>query len=147
MARPLIFAIALALVALVLAPALHQPLLSFSVLAFFSRVCHQDPARSFWIAGVPMAVCARCFGIYLGGVAGALMPVQHRVALRMLAATVAMNFFDVVAESAGLHASWPFARLCLGAALGAAIVAAISSHVTNPSLSRLAVHSIRRTAP
>jgi uncharacterized membrane protein len=33
------------------------------------RVCHQIPPRSFHIAGAPMAVCARCFGLYLGGVA------------------------------------------------------------------------------
>ena len=32
----------------------------------FSFVCHQIPERSFFIAGHPFAVCARCFGLYLG---------------------------------------------------------------------------------
>jgi uncharacterized membrane protein len=32
----------------------------------FSLVCHQIPERSFFIAGQPFAVCARCFGLYAG---------------------------------------------------------------------------------
>ncbi|HEX9544477.1 MAG TPA: DUF2085 domain-containing protein [Pyrinomonadaceae bacterium] len=32
----------------------------------FSFVCHQIPERSFFIAGHPFAVCARCFGLYSG---------------------------------------------------------------------------------
>lgn len=36
----------------------------------FGPVCHQWPGRSPQIAGVPIAVCDRCIGIYLGLVAG-----------------------------------------------------------------------------
>jgi len=32
----------------------------------FGFVCHQIPERSFFIAGQPFAVCARCFGLYAG---------------------------------------------------------------------------------
>ena len=32
----------------------------------FSFVCHQIPERSYFIAGQPFAVCARCFGLYVG---------------------------------------------------------------------------------
>jgi uncharacterized membrane protein len=32
----------------------------------FSFVCHQIPERSFFIAGHPFAVCARCSGLYAG---------------------------------------------------------------------------------
>lgn len=28
--------------------------------------CHQNPLRSFWILNYPMALCARCIGIYTG---------------------------------------------------------------------------------
>jgi len=38
--------------------------------ACFSPICHQIPKRSFHLFGRPMAVCARCFGIYLGFLAG-----------------------------------------------------------------------------
>jgi uncharacterized membrane protein len=36
------------------------------VYAVFSPVCHQIPSRSFHILGQPLAVCARCLGIYSG---------------------------------------------------------------------------------
>ncbi|MEW5901924.1 MAG: DUF2085 domain-containing protein [Acidobacteriota bacterium] len=34
--------------------------------AVYSNVCHQIPARSFQAFGQPLAVCARCLGIYAG---------------------------------------------------------------------------------
>lgn len=36
-------------------------------------VCHQRPERSFRLAGQPMAVCARCLGMYAGAAATALL--------------------------------------------------------------------------
>ena len=46
---------------------------------FFSGVCHQIPARSFHFWGEPMAVCARCTGVYAGFLAGTLVfPVIHK---------------------------------------------------------------------
>lgn len=35
-----------------------------------SFVCHQRPERSFHIAGRPLAVCGRCTGLYVSGLAG-----------------------------------------------------------------------------
>jgi uncharacterized membrane protein len=40
---------------------------------FFSGVCHQIPARSFHVWGEPLAVCARCTGVYAGFLAGTLV--------------------------------------------------------------------------
>ena len=46
---------------------------------FFAPLCHQSADRSFLIGGVPLAVCARCTGIYLGFLAGVLaIPFLHR---------------------------------------------------------------------
>jgi uncharacterized membrane protein len=39
---------------------------SFVVYEAFSHLCHQIPERSFHIAGYPLAVCARCTGLYVG---------------------------------------------------------------------------------
>jgi len=38
----------------------------------FQHLCHQLPARSFEVGGVPLAVCHRCVGIYAGLVGGVL---------------------------------------------------------------------------
>lgn len=32
----------------------------------FSPICHQIQSRSFFLFGYPLAVCTRCFGIYVG---------------------------------------------------------------------------------
>lgn len=63
--------------ALLWAPALRQPptsaLAPVFTLALYGGgavICHQKPERSFTRAGVPLPVCARCFGLYLGGLLG-----------------------------------------------------------------------------
>lgn len=43
------------------------------VMALFHPLCHQDPQRSFWFAGAPLAVCHRCTGIYGGALLGVLL--------------------------------------------------------------------------
>ncbi len=40
------------------------------VYACFGPICHQNPARSFFLWGYPLAVCARCLGVYAGFAGG-----------------------------------------------------------------------------
>jgi uncharacterized membrane protein len=44
-------------------------------LAYFliGQTCHQDPSKSFYFMGGQIPVCARCFGIYAGLIAGLLI--------------------------------------------------------------------------
>lgn len=35
-------------------------------------ICHQEPARSFYLNGKPLPLCARCTGFYVGLVIGAI---------------------------------------------------------------------------
>lgn len=46
--------------------------LSFTIYQAFSYVCHQLPDRSFFLAGYPLTVCARCTGVYFGFAAAVL---------------------------------------------------------------------------
>ncbi|HJU53523.1 MAG TPA: DUF2085 domain-containing protein [Pyrinomonadaceae bacterium] len=46
---------------------------AFFLYEMFGRVCHQIPERAFELAGHPLAVCARCTGIYFGFAAGVLL--------------------------------------------------------------------------
>src|SRR5436190_13128047 len=39
----------------------------------FSAICHQLPERSFHLLTFPLAVCARCTGIYVGAFVGLLL--------------------------------------------------------------------------
>ena len=74
-ARPLLFWVAsvalitsilLLILAAPVAAANNQPHVALTIYRSFSSVCHQLPERSFFIAGRPFAVCARCTGIYGG---------------------------------------------------------------------------------
>ena len=51
---------------------------SFFVYLAGSVLCHQLPARSFFLWGVQMPVCARCTGIYAGAAVAALVAIGAR---------------------------------------------------------------------
>ena len=44
--------------------------LNIFVYLIFAPICHQLPARSFFMFGHPLAVCGRCLGIYFGFLGG-----------------------------------------------------------------------------
>jgi uncharacterized membrane protein len=52
------------------------------IYAFGSLICHQRPERSFFWAGHPFPVCARCTGIYLSGAVALLLWVGLKSARR-----------------------------------------------------------------
>ena len=60
------------LAAIILAPWLRSRSSGISpyLYACFSPLCHQVPGRSFELFGFPLAVCARCLGIYVGFLGG-----------------------------------------------------------------------------
>lgn len=94
----------------------------------FGLVCHQIGGRSFHAAGEPLAVCARCFGLYAGALAGvAAYPLARPLVRRdfparawLLASAVpttvdfALGFFGVWENT---HASRFLTALPLGVAL------------------------------
>src|SRR5438128_2972039 len=56
--------------------------LAFVVYGAGSFVCHQLPDRSFQLWAVPMPVCARCTGIYVGAaLAAGLVLLKQQVRL------------------------------------------------------------------
>lgn len=46
-----------------------RALIGIAVWSIADRVCHQRPERSFHLRGHQMAVCGRCFGLYVSGAA------------------------------------------------------------------------------
>ena len=134
--------------AAVLAPYLAASgytLLAVAIFWFFSPVCHQDPARSFWILGAPVAVCARCLGIYLGAAVGAWIPAPRRMLVSGLALFAALNLADVLTEAAAWHGNWKLARFLLGAFLGMAAGALVAGSVRSDVSPRPRVSAVNQS--
>jgi uncharacterized membrane protein len=107
--------------------------LGFELQRGFALVCHQRPERCFWIFGAPIAVCARCLGIYLGAAIGLLMRTSRRIAVRLLIAAALINGLDAVSEVVGFHGNWMGVRFGLGLSLGVAGAMLISSSIPEVS--------------
>jgi len=116
--------LSLAILALALSPlaapllARNHPLFALLIRSFFSRLCHQDPARSFMVEGSPVAVCVRCLGIYCGAALASLLRVVEAPARRLLAIALLLNLLDVATAVLHLPGSLPLPRFLLGVLLG-----------------------------
>jgi len=98
--------------------AASHPMAALLIRSFFSRLCHQDPARSFMVEGSPVAVCVRCLGIYCGVALGAWLRLGRKFAARLLAAALLINLLDVASGALHWHGNLPLVRLLLGLLLG-----------------------------
>lgn len=109
-------------VAPVTAPLLaaSHPLAALLIRGFFSGLCHQDPARSFQLAGSPIAVCVRCLGIYSGVALSPLLHIRWEIAQRFLASAILLNLLDAATEILHWHGNLPIPRFLIGLLLGAA---------------------------
>ncbi len=108
-----------------------------------SLICHQQPERSFYLAGAQLPVCARCEGLYLGAAAGVLVwtLVGRRRqqawprprALMLLTAAALPTALTVAAAMAGVGDppnAWRFAfAMPLGLAGGLVVGAVVSEHL------------------
>ncbi|MDR8393082.1 DUF2085 domain-containing protein [Aliifodinibius sp. S!AR15-10] len=96
----------------------------------FRTLCHQDPSRSFWINGKPMAVCARCYGIYAGfslfwlsiPLLGKINSDFFRYTKKMLLVAILLNIVDVVGNLLGFWQNSSISRSILGAIIGSTAV-------------------------
>jgi uncharacterized membrane protein len=114
-----IFALALTPLAAPLVARTH-PLAALLIRDFFSRLCHQDPTRSFLVEGSPVAVCVRCLGIYGGAALATLQRVEKLIAARLFAIAILLNLIDIATASLHLHGNLPLPRFLLGLFLGLA---------------------------
>ncbi len=100
-----------------------------------SRVCHQQPERSFQTAGVQWPVCGRCSGLYLaaplGAVAASLRSTRRRVARSTIGwlavaavPTVVTLVFEWMTAVPVSNLARALAALPLGAAVAFVIVGA-----------------------
>ena len=125
-----------------------QPLMSGgpSVLVrlLAAPTCHQMAHRSLLLDGIPMAVCARCIGIYAGGALGLwayglLARPAARPPVWSFLGVVALNVVDVGLGLLGLPNLSNLPRSLLGGLAG--FVAAL---FLGTGLAEIALHLARR---
>ncbi len=114
----------------------------------FSHVCHQLPERSFALMGYPLAVCARCTGIYAGFAAAvffypAAMSLKriHNPARKWLFLATLPLGLDFGLDFTGAMQNTQLSRALTGAVLGAVVVFFVL-----PGLIELSLRFKRRTA-
>jgi len=86
------------------------------------RSCQQDALRSFWIMGYQMAICARCFGAYIGFFASVILALcgfKYNRTLFIIFALV--GFGEKAAEFAGFAGN-NYIRLISGCFLGCFLI-------------------------
>ena len=100
--------------------------LAFVLYHGLGAVCHQMPERAFWLAGQPLAVCARCCGIYAGfAVAVTLYPLARSLRRtgmprrEWLILALLPTAIDFTLGITGLWANTHLSRALTGAWLGA----------------------------
>jgi uncharacterized membrane protein len=104
-------------------------LASWAVYRLFASLCHQLPERSFYVAGHPLAVCARCAGVYIGyAVCLALYPLVRNLRRTdtprraWLVAASLPCVADFLVNFTGLWYNTHASRALTGALLGAVAV-------------------------
>jgi uncharacterized membrane protein len=117
------------LLAAPLARANSYRLTAVTLYTAFSKICHQLPGRSFYLAGYPFAVCSRCTGLYVGFTAILLLYPLVR-SLRVTEAPPRKWLFwaalpmaiDVAAQFLGVWHNTHTSRFFTGALLGSVTV-------------------------
>ena len=105
----------------------EYPSLVNLILFVYERICHGIDERSIYIDGKPMAVCARCLGIYAGYVLGLIVyPFFRRVSSTnlpqrrwLILAMVPMGI-DVLLSLLGFFDNTHLTRTLTGLIAGAA---------------------------
>ena len=109
--------------AILTAPYLKSKSLPISSFLYttFSPTCHQIPSRCFLLFGYPLAVCARCLGIYIGFLIGVLTyPFIRGFGILRLPRTLSFILItipivvDTIGNIFGIWESPSELRFCLG---------------------------------
>jgi len=85
----------------------------------FAPLCHQQPDRAILVGEAPLAVCARCTGLYLGLALGGWLAMLVRRAGRrptgyLLLAALALPAIDGISGWLGIWSSGPLLRAGTG---------------------------------
>lgn len=84
-----------------LAPAMahfQQYDISARLTSLYMYSCHQQPDRSFWLLGYPIALCCRCYGFYLGVIISTIFAFFNKLNLnlKLVIILIIISIIDIV---------------------------------------------------
>jgi uncharacterized membrane protein len=92
--------------------------------------CHQQPDRSFWILGYPVALCCRCLGFYIGVFICGLVDIFDRLKMsfKWFIALFVISVIDIYINYglAERHNTGNVTRFVIGLIMGLLFVSIIS---------------------
>ena len=102
---------------------------------FFEKLCHQNPHRSYSVAGVSMAVCSRCLGIYTSFAFGlvtapcvfSIISLSNTIRIRLVLGAILINAIDIFGNVAGFWHNTLESRFILGFLFGFSIAMLITN--------------------
>ena len=113
---------------------LAAPLLGIeAVYVFFSTICHQNPDRTWFIAGEPLGVCVRCASIYMGFFLSLIVRIP--ASRRLLKIALALTVTEFLLARAGLD--FALSRSVTGLLLGLAAAGFVEAGVSELFWNRL----------
>ncbi len=118
-----------------------HPAFSMVIYQTFAPLCHQLPERSFALSGFPLAVCARCSGLYAGFAAGMLAlsvasvaPRSAKTLLRVLAVSFLPLIVDGFGGWFGIFENTHFTRFLTGSIAGAGVAYFVAAVIAQSAL-------------
>jgi len=85
--------------------------------------CHQQPDRSFWLLGYPVALCCRCLGFYCGVVISGIVAIFDKLKINLkwfigLALLCAVDIYINYGLGIRVHNTGNITRFIVGVVMG-----------------------------
>lgn len=102
--------------------------LSGKLTATYMYSCHQQPTKSFWLMGYPIALCARCYGFYIGVVISTILALfnKFRINLKTFFIILLLVIIDLFINYILKHTTGIYLRFTTGLFMGAIFTITIS---------------------
>lgn len=85
----------------------------------FSKCCHQQPERSFWLLEYPIAICTRCYGFYIGVFTCGIIRFFRKLkpGIKYFSVILAVILCDILLNLSGINTG-NFIRFIIGILMG-----------------------------
>ena len=105
--------------------------LSAKLTSLFIYSCHQQPDRSFWLLGYPVALCCRCYGVYFSTMIASIFAIFNKLKLNRIAIIIlilisAIDIYINYGMGIRVHNTGNITRFIVGIIMGLLITVGIN---------------------